>query len=73
MGTVGQRDPIFRIAFTMTLTMTTKMRRRIYSVDDSEDVDGDDDAVDDEENQEGLFFLERSMRFIRAVLDPTII
>ena len=36
-------------------------------------VDGDDDAVDDEENQEGLFFLERSMRFIRAVLDPTII
>ena len=70
---MGQRDPIFRIAFTMTLTMTTIMRRRINSVDDSEDVDGDDNAVDDEENQEGLFFLERSMRFIRAVLDPTII
>ena len=62
---MGQRDPIFRIAFTMTLTMTTIMRRRINSVDDSEDVDGDDNAVDDEENQEGLFFLERSMRFIQ--------
>ena len=70
---MGQRVPIFRIAFTMTLSMMTRIRRRINIVEDSEDVDGDDDAVEDEENQEGLFFLERSMRFIRAVLDPTII
>ena len=41
-----------------------------YDDDDNHDNHDDDD---DDEKQEGRFFLERSMRFIQAVLEPTII
>ena len=55
---MGQRVPIFRIAFTMTLTMTTRiLRRRINSVDDSEDVDGDDESLTMKRTRKDCFSL----------------